>query len=125
MLDKLSRKILKYMRDNPDVGETNFNAGIFAIVKGVSEEVALIRPAVGFLKDNGFVDYIHGKNGQTVGFRLSHMGLHHDEFELLETAEKRKAAIVGSVITIVTELVIAGIAYGIGILREAISQLGL
>ena len=124
MLDKLSRKILKYMRENPDVGEVNYNRGIFAIADGILEEPRQVRAAVGFLESNGFINRIRGGENRVIGFRLSHIGLHSDEFEHLKASEKRKAWIMGVISTVITELVIAGIMYGISLLTTALSQNG-
>ena len=39
-MDKLSKRILKYLRENPRVGEMNYNDGIFGIAEGSQTEIA-------------------------------------------------------------------------------------
>lgn len=120
MLDKLSRKILKYMRENPNATRTNFHEGIGLISETLSEDIVSVRAAVKFLNKNEFVEYIRSQRGTLLGFRLTHMGLHSDEFERLEIMEKWKEWIIGGIGTLLIELIIIAITYGADILRAVL-----
>ena len=124
MLDKLSRKILKHMRDNPNATKNNFHDGIYTIAQTLSSEPETIRAAISFLKEKGFIEYIYSGRNTLLGFKLTHAGLHCDEFEHLEAMEKWKERIIGVIGTLVVEILVMGITYGIGILSTVLSQGG-
>lgn len=109
MLDKLSRKILKYMRENPDATRTNFHEGIYEIAQATSSEPEMVRAAVKFLKEENFIEYILTRRNTLVGFKLTHVGLHSDEFEHLEAMEKWKERIIGGIGTLIVEAIVIGL----------------
>ena len=110
MLDKLSRKILKYMKNHPNIGDTNFNAGVFGIAEGISTNQQQVRDAIHYLETSGLIAYRRNGKGQIVGFRLSHLGQHNTEFtirNLLENwLDRIVSFILGVVATIVAQMVI-------------------
>ena len=110
MLDKLSRKILKYMKKYPNIGDTNFNAGVFGIAEGISIDQQQVRDAIHYLETVGLIAYRRNGKGQIVGFRLSHLGQHNTELTirnfLQNWLDRIVSFILGVVATVVAQLII-------------------
>lgn len=81
MLDKLSKRIVRYMRTSTDTpGETvyTFDEDLPAMAKALSRDEGSIRAALRFLEEKGYVvieDFI---------FYLDHKGLNRREFVRIE-----------------------------------------
>lgn len=57
MLDKLSKRILKFMctADDPSNAYYDFGEDLFRIADAVSSDAETVRAAVGHLQDQGFI----------------------------------------------------------------------
>ena len=110
MLDKVSRKILKYMKSYPNIGESNFNAGVFGIAKGISTDQEQVRDAIRYLETSGFITYNRNRKNKIIGFGLSHIGRHNTEFAIQNLLgnwmDRIVSFILGVVATIIAQLII-------------------
>lgn len=87
MLDKLSRKILKYMQTNtstPCERFYDFENDLSVISAAVSSDKETVRIAVRYLEENGYIKFIRLPDGRATRFHLDHKGLHEKEFRRQE-----------------------------------------
>lgn len=83
MLDKLSKKILKYMQTastNPSESYYDFDDDLDDIAASVSSDSESVRAAIRFLKDREYIKYGYTQSGRLYCFYLDHKGLHQKEF---------------------------------------------
>ncbi len=100
MLDKLSKKILKYMNEQPQPSDTyyNFDEDLDEIAEAVASDSESVRSAVRYLHEQGHIKFAHYNDSNIAAcFYLDHKGLHHEEFNRLEAKERWKERFYGFV----------------------------
>ena len=98
MLDKLSKRILKYLCSFDDPSNTYYDFGgdLYRIADAVKSDAETVRAAVGHLLDLGYIRY-HGPQEKPYSFLLDHKGLHYREFSRLKTQAVWKERAIGLV----------------------------
>lgn len=88
MLDKLSKRILKYMctADDPSNTYYDFGGDLFRIADAVSSDAETVRAAVEYLHATGYIRY-QGPVEKPYSFLLGHLGLHYRERVRRENAQ--------------------------------------
>ena len=86
MLDKLCKKIVKYMngKEHPSDYQLNFMEDLDLMAESVQSDPESVRAAIRYLKENGYLEYCYTKNGIALLFHLSHKGLHWKFFRRRE-----------------------------------------
>lgn len=78
MLDKTSKKFLKYLSQQPDYSVEYYDDAFPPQWIDEESAYALIR----HLNQSGYVEIIKTTSDISMGVRLSHQGLHHKEFSI-------------------------------------------
>lgn len=82
MLDKTSKKLLKYLSNCPEKRIFYYN--------GLPEELGdedTIYAAIRFLETKGYIEYLTANNDIHIGITLSHVGMHLGEFSRINFFE--------------------------------------
>lgn len=124
-MDKLSRKILKFMRNHGK--DTSFtcplddgwdfeyeNMCAFAdLVQALQDSEPNILSSIKWLSDNGWVEIetLHSSTGDIpVAFRLSHKGIHQKEFNRMARIEFWKKSILTPIIvSLATSVIVSSL----------------
>lgn len=100
MLDKLSKKILKHLNEQPNPSDAyyNFDEDLDKIADAVASDGESVRSAVWYLQEQGYIkiSYYSGSEA-AAGFYLDHKGIHHEEFNCLKAKERWKERFYGFV----------------------------
>lgn len=95
MLDRLSRKILKYMNkasEKPSECYYTFDDGIDRMAAALNSDSETIRADVRYLEEQGYIKYGRSQSGMVINFYLDHKGLHWEEFrreEIIKYLEEK------------------------------------
>lgn len=101
MLDRLSKKILRYMRtasENPSKKHYNFSDDLNEIAKITASDSETVRAAVRYLEKTEYIAYMRTTDGRAVRFYLDHKGLHSKEISWLECLDFFKKSILTPII---------------------------
>lgn len=113
MLDKLSKKIIRYMNtaENPSDTYYDFIDDLDEIAESTHSDSESVRAAVRYLEEQGYIKYSYTQNGTAFQFYLDHKGLHWKYFrrkEILDyIAEKWPdfIALIISILSLITSVV--------------------
>ena len=100
MLDKLSKKILQHMNEQPQPSDTyyNFDEDLDELAEAVASDSESVRSAVRYLREQGHIKFAYYNNSDVAAcFYLDHKGLHYEEFNRLEAKERWKERMYGFV----------------------------
>ena len=92
MLDKLSKKILQYMNEQPQPSDVyyNFDEDLDEVAEAVASDSESVRSAVRYLHERKLIKFAYYNDSDIAAcFYLDHKGLHYKEFNQLEGALER------------------------------------
>lgn len=98
MLDKLSKKILQYMNEQPQPSDTyyNFDEDLDEVAEAVASDSESVRSAVRYLHERKLIEFAYYNDSDIAAcFYLDHKGLHYEEFNQLEAKERWKERLYG------------------------------
>jgi hypothetical protein len=79
MLDKTSKKVIKFLKSQPDCTYMYFND----LPEDFPIDETAFFASIRYLENNGFVETVHSQEGTSLGICLSHTGLHKREFNFI------------------------------------------
>ena len=100
MLDKLSKKILQYMNEQPQPSDVyyNFDEDLDEVAEAVASDSESVRSAVRYLHERKLIKFAYYNDSDIAAcFYLDHNGLHYKEFNQLEAKERWKERLYGFV----------------------------
>jgi hypothetical protein len=107
-LDSLSRSILQYLHDAGKGGSERFECRWHyefpAMVEKLNQSEDSVRAAVKYLISNGYLETINLSSGGTIGFRLTHQGLHGKEMQRIafkQYLKQNRIAIIALIFSII------------------------
>lgn len=87
MIDRLSRKILKYMNTNsqhPSEAYYDFEEDVERISSALGSDSETIRASIRYLEKSEYIKFGLTQSGTVINFYLDHKGLHWKEFRRAE-----------------------------------------
>lgn len=101
MLDKLSKKILYYMRtdtENPSETYYDFGDDLDEMAEKISSDSESVRAAIRYLEKNEYIKFGYTDSEYAIRFYLDHKGLHRKELLWIEFLEFFQKSILTPII---------------------------